>query len=334
MKYFFDLVRFKPRGKKTSTAERVRKNDADELRIPKEKNLFLLVAARDIDSDKFEATAQKLKIISAIQQSNFEYGASRLESTEEWFRVVPADWIVSEFKPVLERLPIKESIKQTIRQSKKFVKIQVSEQFDSTLSNYQLLNFATAQFAINVQGILFEPCSFKLYHFKDWQIKDFSFVESNLPSMSPFLSVLSSREGERYRLTSHGLARFDLPELQLDNVHESLSGPSVYLINAIAQSLIEGVVQSKTKHATILSLEEPLAVSTAAVIRGNYGNLPFQSCIPRAADLRLSLRKHNGTIKLFACFGGDWIEQDAALRDVLAKLSLLQLGCDAMRDGS
>lgn len=319
MKNFFDFGKMKPKAN-VAVRERVRKSD-DELLLPDKKDIFLFVAAREIDRPEFEATAHKLKTIRAIEESNFSSGAPKLESSTEWFRVVPAEWIVTEFRPILERLQIKESFKQTVRQSKKFVKIQVTEQLDSTLSCYQILNFATAQFAKSVNGILFEPCSLKLYHFNDWEVREFE-QENTVPSLFPFITVLSSREENRYRLTSHGLARFNLPELQLENVCESMNGSCVYLVNAIAQSLIEKIVDSRTKQAATLSLIEPLAVSTEAVVRGNRGKLPFQSCVPRVAEIQLSQKKHNGSIKLFANFDRDQAEQDSALRNILSTLSL------------
>ncbi len=330
MKNFFDLGRFKPRANNVLVRDRVRKNVDEELRFPDEKDLFLFVASCEIDTNEFEATAHKLKILSAIEQSNFKSGAAKLESSAEWFRVLPAEWIITEFRPVLERLPVKESIKQSIRQSKKFVKIQISEQFDSTLSCYQILNFATARFAKNVRGVLFEPCSFKLYNHDDWQLKRFDDVENIVPSIAPFLSILTSREGERSRITSHGLSRFNLPELQFENVSQSMSGSCVYLINAIAQSLIEKTVDSRLNNTSALSLLEPLVVSTADVIKGNQGNLPFQSCVPRKTELRLTMRRQNGAVNLFAIFDGNQSEQDSSLGGLLATLSLLRPGDDTM----
>ncbi|MDZ4834700.1 MAG: hypothetical protein SGJ27_13060 [Candidatus Melainabacteria bacterium] len=317
---FFNFDNFKGR---TSLAvrERARKRTDAELRLPVCKDLFTFVCADKIDLDTFAVTSNKDILLRSVENSEFRQLASTLASLNDWFQLLPAEWVVNEFAPLLERLPVQESIKQSIYRAKTLVKIQVTENFDSSLSGFQLLNFVTAQFAKKVRGLVFEPCSFKLYRFDDPILKQFDFSESELPSLFPFLSVLSSTQFGQCRLTTHGLHRFGLPEFQFENVSQSMCSSSAYLMNALAQSLIGKVEQSKARNVTTLSLDEPYTVSTNDVIRGNKGNLPFDACIPGSAELGLKLREQGeDCVRLVSNWDSDG---DKTLADILSKLSLI-----------
>lgn len=271
---------------------------------------------------------EKERLLKIIAQSEF----ADLPATvfdQSWLAQIPADWIIPPLEPFFEYLPVEEQHVEMLRELRWLLAVKCIETYDRRLSSYQFLNFLATEIIRHHDGICLDGSSGRTYTRSDIDtmlLRDSAsagtFTESPTPSLRPFLSVTATRYGERVWMTGHGLARFDLPELEIDCVEPDLAEPTVYLLNGLAQALIERVIDAREAGESAISLDELFAVSTDAIVNGNRGDMPFSACVPRTESIKLKLVHRESGRRLNPDYHSP-SETNAVLRRMLTNLSLL-----------
>ena len=307
-------------------AEKPQSNQ-NEIRFPTSVNIPLFIGSPNCYDINIPQEQERL--LQIIARSKFsDLAATALEPS--WLALIPTDWVIPPLEPFFEYLPISQKHIDMLRQLRWIIAIRCAEKFDSELRGYQLLNFLATEIALHHDAVCLDGSTGRVYTHADRAFVLYSgssnanvYTASRTPSLRPFLSVTATRYGDRVWMTGHGLNRFMLPEFEIENVEPELVDPTVYLMNGLAQALIERVIGARTQDQTCVSLDEPFIIGTDMIVAGNRGDLPFSACIPTTESLRLKLVARDGGRRLSPDYDSP-AATNAELRRILQNLSLLK----------
>jgi len=313
MKNLFNFGR-----KRTQEIEREEKQPSEPqligLKLPEASQLALSIIVPHDQLDRVNVSDLRLELVERVKDTEFRGDlAEIIQSENDLLATVPSEWFASEFETRIDRLNLDPSVNELILGAKKGLCLQAREQFTSALDAYRYLSFVATCVAREYQGIVMETHSLKVYRFDDPTLDQFNEFEICVPTLYPFLSVTTKENRGRFWLTTRGLSRFGLPEFALQFVENALCKPSVHLLNGLAQSLIEQVVEAKALGASVLPLDKPFSVSTDNLIVGNDRNLPFNAIVPKATSLQLKHLKNDTKQRLVLDYPSPENQHDALI---------------------
>lgn len=279
------------------------------------------------------------KLVSLLEKSSFKGSYEQLiEST--WLQTLPAEWVMAPLEPFFDCVPIETDIINQLLEVKKFLQVTVRGPLSDTLDAVRFSNFVAAQCAVEYKSIVVEACSTRAFKYDDvilinlrnenrpkhtvgTLLRNSIFDESPTPSLMPFLNVMASSYGhDDIWMTGHGLQRLRLPEFEIPHVAEDLVSPLTFLLNGLAQAVVEKAISERNAGGTSINLDEPFQISSDQIIRGNLGALPFQECVPRSDAVKLKLVSRENHMRILPDYPSPE-ETDTALRRILKTLSLL-----------
>lgn len=301
--------------------------NANAIKLPTTSLLPLFIGSPS--SCDIDVPEEKERLLKIIAKSKF----ADLPATvfdENWLAQIPADWIIPPLEPFFDYLPIEAHQIEMLRELRWLLAVKCTERYDRSLSAYQFLQFLAAEIIMHHDAICLDASSGRTYTRSEVDRmlqRDGSsvrtFTESETPSLRPFLSVTATRYGDRVWMTGHGLVRFGLPEFEINCVEPDLADSNVYLLNGLAQALIERTIDARERNVSEISLNEPLLISTEEIVNGNRGDMPFTACLPRTESLRWKLVTRESGRRLNPDYENPK-ETNAVLRRILGNLSLLK----------
>lgn len=303
------------------------KSNLTKIKVPPFAPLGLFIGSPD--SGDIDVPNEKERLLQIIARSKFADLPPKVFD-ENWLMQVPAEWIIPPLEPFFDYLPINKRQADMLRELRWLLGVKCNETFERELRGYQLLKFLATEIALHHNAVLLDGASGRVYSHEDRAFILFAggsnvtvYSASKTPSLRPFLSVTATRYGDRVWMNGHGLNKFSIPELEIETVEPELVDSTVYLLNGLAQAVIEKVIDAREHGLSEISLDEPLAIGTDMIVAGNRGDLPFGACVPRTESLRLKLVMRESGRFLNPDYD-DPVELNAVLRRILQNLSLLK----------
>jgi hypothetical protein len=300
---------------------------AQSFDIPPKVRVSLYVVSDEIDYD-FEAAVFDNKMVKSIADGPFDkrVRAQLMEAKltgRFGFELVEATQFLKPLTSFLQYLDVGEDVEQTILEARHIVEVTAVEPLSEAMSALKFVHFAAAFLARELEGVVVEPYSLKVYREDDEALDKMQIIEAGTPSLKPFLTVVQSHdEGQKVRTTTHGLSRFGLPDFAVSDTEPALAGPLSYLMRGLAQSFFENVLKAKNEGLDRYSFAKPLNLSFEQLQKGNLGDLPASN--QRASDQKvpLKLSRSLSEASIGFAFRGRRKEKNASLQALLAGLGL------------
>jgi hypothetical protein len=296
--------------------------------IPRKVRVSLYVASDELDYD-FEAAVFDNKMLKSIADGPFDKHVRSQLMTAKLngmlrFELVEAAPSIQPLETFLPYLNLEEEVEETILQAQYMVEITAVEPLNQAMLALKVVHFAAAFLARELSGVVLEPYSLKVYTDNDKTLDQMQIVEDGTPSLKPFLTVVQSQgKGQKLRTTTHGLARFGLPDFSVRNDEPAIAGPLSYLMRGLAQSFFEAVLKAKNEGMDRYSFATPLSLSYEQLQKGNLGDLPAPSQKPITQKVPLKLSRSGPEASIGFAFRGRREEKNARLQSLLAGLGLV-----------
>lgn len=240
------------------------------------------------------------------------------------FEHVEAAPAVKPMQDFLKYLQVEEQVEETILQADHLVEVTAVEPLSQAMLALKIVHFAASFLATELNGIILEPYSLKVYNRGDKMLDQLLKVEDGTPSLKPFLNVVQSvSKGQKLLTTTHGLSRFGLPDFRIKDCKPALAEPLAFLIRGLAQSFFEDVLRVKNEGNDRYSLKKPLAVTFEHLKKGNLEDLPAPSQTPQAQLVSLKLSRSLSSFSVDLAFYGRQEERATRLNNLLSGLGLL-----------
>ncbi len=296
--------------------------------IPPKVRVSLYVVSDNLRYD-FEPAVYDNKLLKAIADGPFDkhMRARMMEAKLSGmlrFERIKAAHAIEPIKDFLKYLQVEESIEDTILEARYLVEVTAIEPLSCKMAALKIVQFAAAFLARELEGIILEPYSLKLYNSTDETIDNLLTMDEACPSLLPFLNVVQSQaRNKRLLTTTHGLSRFGLPDFTVKEDDITLAEPLSYFIRGLAQSFFESVLLAKDENADRFSLASPLTITPEHLERGNQNNLPQPLGKVAAQEVPLKLNRTNARSSLDLAFRGRSAERSAKLQQLLHGLGLI-----------